>query len=254
MIERNVTIATPDGPMEAYLAMPGGAGPHPALIVAQEAFGVNDHLRDVARRFAAEGYVALAPELYHRQGAGISIPYSELPRAREHLRELTNDGITADLEAALAHLRGMAEVAPALSGIVGFCMGGFVAFLAACRTGVASAVVFYGAGIVNPRPGFKIAPLLDEAEKIEAPLQAHFGADDGGIPLSDVEAIRERLEDLFKENEIHVYPGAGHGFFCDVRDSYHAESAAKAWARTLEWLKRTLPREPQQQKPIDFAG
>src|SRR5262249_34077612 len=154
------------------------------VVVAQEAFGVNDHIRDVSRRLAGQGYVAIAPEQYHRAGRGITIPYTELPRARGYLQQVTNDDLTMDITATLVELRSLPEVAPSRVGIIGFCMGGFVAFLAACRTDVAVAVVFYGAGIVRQRPGFKIAPVLDEAERIEAPLLAHFGAEDEGIPIA----------------------------------------------------------------------
>lgn len=241
MIDRALPVATPDGPMDAHLAIPGGPGPHPAVVIAQEAFGVNDHIRDVCRRFAAEGYVALAPELYHRQGSGLVFAYDDLPNARERLRNLENDQITTDVVACLAALRAMPEVAPSRVGIVGYCMGGYVAFLAACRTDVRSTVVYYGGGIVNPRPGFRITPVLPEADRIESPLLGLFGAEDASIPPSDVEAIRSRLTALGKRHEIVVYEGAGHGFSCDPRASYHPEAAKDAWLRTRKWLAETMP-------------
>ncbi len=280
MIERALTIATPDGPMEAILALPaaaggrspdaalsaatggrspdaafpaaaggrspdaafpGGPGPHPAVVIVQEAFGVNDHIRDVCRRFAAEGYVALAPELYHRQGRGLVFAYDDLVNARVALRNLENDHIATDVVASLAALRAMPEVAPSRVGIVGYCMGGYVAFLAACRTDVRSTVVYYGGGIVNPRPGFRLTPVLPEADGIASPLLGLFGADDTSVPVTDVDAIRARLTALGKPHDLVVYEGAGHGFSCDPRSSYHPEAAKDAWSRTMRWLSDTMP-------------
>ena len=254
MIERALTIATSDGPMDAFLAVPAaaggrspdaavpeGSGPHPAVVIAQEAFGVNDHIRDVCRRFAAEGYVALAPELYHRQGRGLVFAYDDLVNARVCLRNLENDQISTDVVASLAALRAMPEVAPSRVGIVGYCMGGYVAFLAACRSDVRSTVVYYGGGIVNPRPGFRITPVLPEADRIASPLLGLFGAEDVSVPVSDVDAIRERLTALGKAHDLVVYEGAGHGFSCDPRDSYHPEAARDAWRRTMRWLSDTMP-------------
>jgi carboxymethylenebutenolidase len=238
---RWITVATEDGPMEAFVALPEEAGPRPAVVIAQEAFGVNDHIRDVCERFARAGFAALAPELYHRDGKGLVFGYDELPKAREHLREVTNEGLERDVVAALSALRAMPEVAASRVGIVGYCMGGFVAFLAACRTDVASTVVYYGGGIVNARPGFKLAPTLGEAERIRRPLLGLFGAEDASIPPADVEAIRARLKELGKAHELVVYEGAGHGFSCDPRASFHAAAAADAWSRTRDWLALTMP-------------
>lgn len=240
MLDRTVTLQTADGPMDAYLALPEGAGPHPALVVLQEAFGVNAHIRDVCRRFAAEGFVALAPEVFHRSGRGIDVPYAELPVAIGYLRECTNDGLAMDVAAALAHLRSLPEVAPARVGVVGYCMGGLAAFIAACRTDVNATVVYYGGGLIHERPGMKLRPPLGEAASIRAPLQGHFGSEDPGIPVSDVEMLRDRLTELGKDHEIHVYTGAGHAFFCDARPAYVPAAAALAWSRTLAWLRLKL--------------
>lgn len=241
MVEREITIDTAEGAMEAFVALPDGAGPHPAVVVVMEAFGVNDHIRDVCGRFAKAGIAALAPELYHRDGKALTFSYDDLPKAREHLREVTNEGLTIDVNASLATLRAMPEIDPTRVGIVGFCMGGFVAFLAACRTDVRSTVVYYGGGIVNPRPGFKMTPTLGEADRIQRPVLGLFGGVDQSIPIADVDAIRARLTELGKEHAIHVYEGAGHGFSCDPRASFHAEAAADAWQKTLAWLSRTMP-------------
>ncbi|MEP7027604.1 MAG: dienelactone hydrolase family protein [Candidatus Eisenbacteria bacterium] len=233
-----VTIPTADGPMEAYVARPAAPGANPAMVVVQEAFGVNGYIRDVCLRFAGEGYVAIAPELFHRSGSGIEIPYGDLPPAMAQIGILTNDGIEGDLAAAFAYARTDEEVDAWRVGLVGFCVGGFAAFLGACRLDPAATVSFYGGGIVRPRPGMRMEPVLEEAAAIDAPLLCLFGAEDGGIPPPDVAAIREGLEARAIGAEVVVYEGAKHGFFCDQRPAYHAEAAAAAWQRTLDWCAR----------------
>jgi carboxymethylenebutenolidase len=247
MSESQVVIETPDGPMEGHFALPAGAQRAPGILVAQEAFGVNGHIRGVCRKLAEAGYAALAPELYHRQGGGIVVEYGDFDRARPLLGTLTGDGLTEDLLSALSFLDAHPRVDPARIGIVGFCMGGYVAFLAACRTHVSVAVCFYGGGIVTPRPKSNLAPLLPEAERIRCPVLGLFGEEDASIPLSDVEAIRSSLSALGKEYGIVTYPGAGHGFFCEERPTYRPEAADDAWSRTLDWLKRSLdsPTSPE---------
>ncbi len=235
-----VTLTTPDGPMDAHVARPDGDGPFPGLVVAQEAFGVNDHIRDVCGRFAREGYVALAPELFHRSGRGIELPYDQFPAVMPYLGALSNEGLEQDLAASFAHLRGRADVDGRRVGIVGFCLGGFVAFLAACRLAPTAVASFYGGGIVRPRAQGRMRPLIDEADRIRSPILGLFGAEDQGIPPGDVETIRARLDALDVPHEIVVYPGAGHAFFCDARSAYRAEAAADAWRRVLDWFGRYL--------------
>lgn len=241
MTEDRIVVETPEGPMETHRAAPPDGERNPAVLVLQEAFGVDDHIRSVCRRFAREGYVALAPELYHREGPARTFGYEDFSAVRPHLGALTNDGIATDVRAALARLRSDPAVDGERIAAVGFCVGGFAAFLAACRTDVAAAVCFYGGGIARERPGMKLRPLLPEADAIACPLLAFFGAEDASIPPADVEAVGVRLRDLGKTFEIVSYPGAGHGFFNDERSSYRADAAVDAWQRTLEWLDRRLP-------------
>ncbi|HVP37914.1 MAG TPA: dienelactone hydrolase family protein [Candidatus Saccharimonadales bacterium] len=244
MHEETVTLSTPDGPMDAYLARPDGAGPFPAVVVIQEAFGVNGHIRGVARRLAGTGYAALAPEIFHREGRGITIPYTDMPSVMPRLAALTNEGLEQDLRAAFDHLRGRPEVDAARVGLVGFCVGGFVAFLGACRVRPAATVSFYGGGIARPRPNFAIRPVLPEAGGIGAPILCLFGELDQGIPPADVDAIRGQLQAHGVPHEVVVYPGANHAFFCDERPAYHAEAAADAWRRTLGWFGKHLGAKP----------
>jgi carboxymethylenebutenolidase len=244
MIEERWTRATPDGPMDCHVALPDAASaarPGPGVVVVQEAFGVNAHVKDVCRRLAGLGYAALAPEIFHRAGSGLDIPYTEGPRAMELLGQLTNDAIATDLSAALAALREDARVDAGRVGLVGFCAGGFAAFLAACRLDPRAVIAFYGGGIVRARPHALLTPLLDEAGAITAPLLCLFGGDDGGIPPSDVEAIRARLDAGTAPHEVIMYPGAKHAFFNDLRPAnYDAAAARAAWERTRDWLARYL--------------
>jgi carboxymethylenebutenolidase len=238
-----VTIPTPDGDMDAFVARPAAAGPFPGVVVIQEAFGVSDHIRDVCGRFAAQGYVALAPELFHRQGRGVEIAYGDMPGAMAGLAGLTNQGLEVDVGAALARLRALPDVTPRRVGVVGFCVGGLAAFIAACRLDPAATVSFYGGGIVRERPKLHFQPVLGDTPRIRAPILCLFGAEDQGIPSADVEAIRAALDRLPVAHEVVVYPGAGHAFFNDMRPNYHAPSAADAWQRTLAWLDTHLWRE-----------
>jgi carboxymethylenebutenolidase len=240
MHDETVTITTTDGPMDAYVASPDGVGPHPAVVVAQEAFGVNHHIRDVCRRFATAGYVAVAPELFHREGRGLEVAYGDMAPAMQLLATLTNAGLEGDLAAALEHARMRSDVDSARVGVVGFCVGGFAAFLAACRLTPATTVSFYGGGIVRKRPQFSLEPVLPEAGRITAPVLCIFGAGDKGLPPEDVDAIRAALDRLDVAHDVIAYPGAGHAFFCDARPAYAAEAAAAAWQRTLAWLERHL--------------
>lgn len=187
-----VTLDTPDGAMDAYLAFPEAQGKGPALVIAQEAFGVNDHIQNVCRRFAGEGFVAIAPDVYHCSGKHLTFGYDD-PARRKPFSELTNGGIEADLKTTLAYLRGMPEVDAKRVGIVGYCLGGFIAFLAACRTDVATAICFYGGGIVNRREGLHLEPVLPEADRIKVPVLCLFGDKDATIPLAEVDAVRSTL-------------------------------------------------------------
>ena len=176
------TIPTVDGPMAVHLVKPQGTGPFPGVVVVQEAYGVNEHVLDVCARFARAGYAALAPEIYHRTGAGLAVPYETPAPAMEELGRLTNDGLEVDLAAALERLRNEDDVDPARVGLVGFCVGGFAAFLGACRLDPGATVAFYGGGIVRAREGMLLEPVLAEAVAIDAPLLALFGAEDASIP------------------------------------------------------------------------
>ncbi len=195
----------------------------PGLVVIQEIFGVNDHIRSVVDRFAAQGFAALAPALFDRIEPGIELGYGEadIARGRELKAQVTTGDALADVAAAIALLASEGRKI----GVVGYCWGGSLAWASATRLdGVAAAVSYYGGQVpewAGEMPG--------------CPVMLHFGEQDHAIPMDGV-AVRRAHPDL----PIHVYP-AGHGFSCDARGSYHAESAALALERTLAFLNKYLP-------------
>ncbi len=230
-------IETADGPMRCYEAAPDD-GARAAVVVIQEAFGVNPHVEDVTRRVAAAGYHAVAPDMFHRTGGGV-VEYGDFASVIPHFVGIaSDDAILADVDATLDHLRGLGFPDRRI-GIVGFCFGGRVTFLAACRRALGAAVGFYGGGIVNARfPQFPA--LVDDAPRIETPWLGLFGDRDTSIPVEDVEQLRKALTDASVDAEVVRYPDAEHGFNCDARPSYNAEAAADAWRRTLDWFARHL--------------
>lgn len=226
-----VSIDAAAGKMASFLARPQSKEKLPAVVVVMEAFGLNDHIKDVAKRIAAEGYVALAPDMYYRQKDAV-FGYDNLPGAIGAMTSLTDDNIVADMRAALGYLHGSDFVRADRIGMTGFCMGGRITFLSACRLdGIAAAAPFYGGGIGGH---------LDQAQSIKAPLLLFFGDQDPFIPNDEVDRIRTRLAELKKVAEVKLYAGAPHGFFCNERDSYRPEAAQDAWRRLKDFFATHL--------------
>ncbi len=221
--------------MGLYEAEPEGTA-RGAILVLQEAFGVNDHIRDICRRFAAEGYLAVAPHLFHRTGDP-TIDYEDMQTVMEHIMQLRADGIEADLAATLEYLAGKGFDGPRV-GVVGFCLGGSVSFLSAARWPLGAAVSFYGGGIAEGR--FGIPPLVELAPVLQTPWLGLFGDLDQTIRADQVEALRTATEKASVPTEIVRYPEAEHGFHCDARSSYHEASAKDGWRRALEWFDTHL--------------
>jgi len=236
---RSINIKTPDGSMPAHVARPKGAsGKLPAVIVVQEAFGLNENIKEIAGRIAAEGYQAVAPNFYYREG-GKAVGYGELQEAIGLMGRWTDAQIVSDVRATVAALESDPGVRADRIGITGFCMGGRVSYLAACEIPtIRAAVPFYGGGIAGQQftPG-AAAPVTLTA-KMRAAIQLHFGENDAYIPLAAVEEIRQALQREKKDFEIHVYKGAGHGFFCRERADYNEEAAKLAWERMKGFLKK----------------
>ena len=230
---REDQVTTPDGRMPVYVAEPTAPGRRPAVIVVMEAFGLNAHIQDVTRRIAAEGYVALAPDVYYRSLPDNKVGYDELPKAIGLMQKLNDKKVIEDLRAALDYLAARPNVDGARIGITGFCMGGRISFLAACELPerIRAAAPFYGGGI---------AGLLPKAAAIRAPLYLFFGQRDAFIPQDQVKAIDAKLRELGKRYELENYAGADHGFFCNDRPSYDAKAAADAWSKLVTFFREHL--------------
>ena len=231
------TVTTPDGPMDLYEALPDGK-PKGAVVVIQEAFGVNDHIKEVTRRIADAGYRAVAPTIFHRAGGGTA-DYTDFAKVMPLFKGMSDAGTLMDVDAAVAHLR-RAGFRDAQIGLVGFCFGGRVAFLVATQRALGAAVGFYGGGIVTARRG-GFATLIGDTAKLATPWLGLFGDKDQSIPVEDVETLRATLAKEAKvANQIVRYPDAEHGFNCNVRPSYNEAAAKDAWARMLDWFGARL--------------
>ena len=219
------TIMARDGhEFQAWLA----AAPHRprgALLVIQEIFGVNSHIRKVTDDFAAAGYTAIAPALFDRVHRGIELGYTaaDMQEGVGYVKQLDPEATRRDLAAALAVVKHSGR-----AGAVGYCWGGAQAYLAACELPVASAVVYYG----------KVACYLERTPR--GPVMYHYGMEDQSIPLADVERIRA----AYPQAPVYTYAGAGHGFNCEQRSSYNPQAAQLARTRTLEFFARNVDRAP----------
>lgn len=237
-----VTLATPDGPMRVYRVRPPvsqAVNPAAAVIVLQEAFGVNDHIQDVARRLAAQGYLTIAPDLFHRSGKG-TVDYTDFDTAMGLIGDLGPEQINADVGAVLTHLAGEDAIGADRTAIIGFCFGGRAAFTAATEFPVASTVVFYGPGIASgPHT------VVDRTGQVNGRILMFVGDADPTIPDEDRLAIESAAEKAGVDLRSVVVAGAGHAFHCDARpDAYVADAARQAWSDTTEFLSQTLPPQP----------
>jgi carboxymethylenebutenolidase len=231
-----ITITTPDGPMPAFEATPAGDAKG-AIVVVQEAFGVTTHIEDIARRLAEAGWHAVAPAFFHRQGSPV-LAYDDFAAVMPLMKELSAEGITADLNAAFDYLES-AGFAASNTGVVGFCMGGSVTFYAATLRPLGGAVTFYGGGVAEGR--FGLPSLIDQAASLQTPWLGLYGDIDQGIPVADVEQLRQATDAVSVPTEIVRYPDADHGFNCNDRPAvFNALAAADAWNRTLRWFERHL--------------
>lgn len=214
------------GSGEGYLALPDGDGVHPAVVVIQEWWGLNEHIEDVTERFAAAGYVALAPDLYH--GAITAEP----DEAMKLVMAMKLDEANTEMAGAAAYLVGRDDVAPKKVGVIGFCVGGSLALMMASNSAHVGAVASFYGGREVPE---------EQIHKITAPVLAIYGSEDQGLPPARREKLDSQLTASNLPHEIHVYPGADHAFFNDTRaEVYNAPAANDAWERTLAWFKRYL--------------
>jgi carboxymethylenebutenolidase len=228
------------GAMPAFVAQPNTAGRWPGVIVFQEIFGVNGHIRDVCARVAAHGYVAIAPDIFHRTAPGLDLGYTpaDVAKGREHKNQATMDGLLVDTRACIAELKARKDFSGAI-GCVGFCFGGHAAFIAATLPEIKATVSFYGGGIGTTRPGGG-PPSVELAPLIKGKLRLIYGEDDKGIPQTEVEAIALKLMAAKVDFMVTTYSRAGHGFACDQRESYQEEAATAAWKETYALLDKVL--------------
>lgn len=238
-----VVVQASDGAMPAHLATPEGEGPFPVVVVVMEAFGLNQHIKDVADRIAREGYIVAAPDLYYRAAGDRVCAYSELPKAIQLMMDLPGyDKLVADVRATIDLLEAQPGSDQGQIGMTGFCMGGFVTFLAACHLPIKAAAPFYGGGIGrNMMPSERRPhPPIDDADGISGSLLVFYGDKDNFIPPDEVALVKERLAALGKDAQVIVYPGAEHGFFCDERPSYHEAAAQDSWRKLLRLFETKL--------------
>lgn len=218
----DITLTASDGhKMNAYVATPDG-DPRGSMVIIQEIFGVNDDIRETVDNFAKEGYHAIAPALFDRQESNAVLEFNEegMGKGRSLKGGMSWDGAILDVNAAIEAVKGNGKV-----GIVGFCMGGSVTWLAAARSPVDVAVGYYGGDIHANR---------NEAPK--CPIMLHFGAEDAAIPLDGVAEVDKMYPDV----PVHIYEGAGHGFSCSRRGSYHPAAAKQAMERTLAFFAKHM--------------
>lgn len=224
MVAKVIRIKASDGhSLDGYLATPPGV-PRAGLLVLQEVFGLTPHIRQVTEGFARQGFLALAPALFDRLGPGTQLPYTEVQAGVALMQKLPLPQVALDLTGALAELHTRLPAGTRV-GAVGYCWGGAIADLAACRTKVDAAVCYYGRANVN---------WLTESPG--CPVLYHFGAEDPLIPPATVAQIQAGRP----ASQVWVYPGAGHGFSCDERSEFHPASAALAEERTLSFFARHL--------------
>ncbi len=246
MVNREIkteTVKISNGALEiaAYLAVPVGRGLFPGVVVLQEIFGVNDHIRDVTRRLAQAGYVAIAPAIFQRQAPGFEAGYTaeDIKIGRQYKEQTKAEELLSDIQATINYLMTQTPTKVNAIGCIGFCFGGHVAYLAATLSDIQVTASFYGAGITTMTPGGG-EPTVKRTKDIKGTLYAFFGMDDASIPPEQVDQIEAELDKNQIRHRVIRYQGADHGFFCDQRASYNEAAAADAWNNVKHLFKEEL--------------
>ncbi|HEX5733335.1 MAG TPA: dienelactone hydrolase family protein [Blastocatellia bacterium] len=237
LVAGEVKIPVKDGEIPAYRAMPATGKDFPTVLVVQEIFGVHEHIKDICRRFAKLGHMAIAPEMYARQGN-----VSEMTNINEIISKVVSKvpdaQVMNDLDAAVEWAGKTGKANTNKLGITGFCWGGRIVWLyAAHNPKLKAGAAWYGRLVGQPDELHPKHP-IDVAASLKAPVLGLYGAKDRGIPLESVERMRAALKAANSKSEIIVYPDADHGFYADYRPTYHKESAADAWNKLREWFKK----------------
>ncbi len=231
-----VEIPTPDGAIAAYRAAPATGGPFPTVLVVQEIFGVHEHIKDICRRFAKLGFLAVAPELYARQGDVSQMKdFSEI--ISKVVSKVPDKQVMADLDAAV-DWAGKHGGDTARLGVTGFCWGGRIVWLYAAHNPLLKAGVAWYGRLDAAKDDLHPANPIDLVAKLESPVLGLYGGADQGIPNDLVAAMQKKLAEAEKPSEIILYPDTPHGFYADYRPSYREEQAADGWKRLLAWFTK----------------
>jgi len=237
----NVTIPLEGSTMPSYLARPDSVAAAPAVIVLQEIFGVNAEMRRITDLIASAGYVGLAINYYHRSDPDLDVPYNDegMAKGRAAAAKVTRQTIEADLNAAIDWLNAQDFVRFNRIATWGFCFGGSMAFFSSMLRGISGGIVFYGGQVGKPMMSGG-TPLIEEADRVKAPLLMCYGGKDQGIPPEEVERIEQGLRSKHKRFTLKVYPEKGHGFFRQSSKELDDPDLKDAWSRVGEFLKQAL--------------
>ncbi len=234
-------VASGDFHVPIYEARPDTAGKYPVVLVIPEIFGMHEHIKDVTRRFAREGFLGITFEPYAREGGVLELP--DIESVRKVVDRIPDDRVMGDLEALVAYIKKHPAAQGDRIGVTGFCRGGMYTLLFAAHTReVKAAVSWYGPIRPAKTPGVRAVGPIDVAAQIQAPVLGLYGEADLGIPVADVKDMEAALKKAGKTAEFVIYPGAPHAFYADYRPSYRAEAAKDGWGRCVAWFNKYLKR------------
>lgn len=237
LITGDVVIQTDIGPISGYRSVPASPGPHPVILVVHEIFGVHEHIRDITRRLAHEGYLAVAPNLYERVGNVESL--QSIEQIRDVVSRVADSRVLADLDATVAWAVEH-DGDPDRVAITGFCWGGRIVWLyVAHQPALKAGVAWYGR-LVNEATSLHPEHPVDVVDKLQAPVLGLYGGADAGIPVETVKQMQDALAKAGDESRIHLYPEAPHAFYADYRPSYRETEARDGWGRLHDWLRHYL--------------
>lgn len=222
-----------------YEARPAGMGKYPVVLVIPEVFGMHEHIKDVTRRFAREGFLSITFEPYAREGGALHLP--DIAAVRKVVDPVPDARVMADLDALVAYVKKHPAARADRIGVTGFCRGGMYTLLFAAHSReVKAAVPWYGQLKPGKTPGVRTAGPIDLVAQITAPVLGLYGGEDLGIPVADVKEMEAALKAAGKTADFVIYPGAPHAFYADYRPSYRADAAKDAWGRCLAWFNKYL--------------
>ncbi len=235
-------LTTPDGEMALIIARPDDDKPRPAILVIMEAFGVDPHIISITERFAEAGFIAVTPDLFHRSGRLRYAPYDKLQEMREELRQgFSDNSIDSDIQETVNFLQSNGSVNGRI-GIVGFCLGGRISMQAAIRVkGLSGAAIFYGGNMFPSEEQSEVFSAYTEAPHLNIPLVGFFGMQDQNPNVNQIQKLENMLINLRKDYNFYYYENAGHGFFCNDRESYRPDAARDSWEKTLDFFKLHCP-------------